>query len=140
MLLEHFAGDKREKVELTLVVLSFFRLPLHPAVELFLVVKEEEFVFENLRAANFSLLFFSISLGNITQVLSVLIDLHISLLLFLCEVHAHLFQMVLKKLLVGLLSSEIDSLAETNQIDRLLVGGGQTLGTVHISSSIESSL
>lgn len=140
MLLEHFAGYKREKVELTLVVLSFFRLLLHPAVELFLVVKEEEFVFENLRAANFSLLFFSISLGNITQVLSVLLDLNISLLLFLCEVHAHLFQMILKKLLVGLLVSEIDSLAETHQIDRLLVGRGHTLGTVHISSSIESSL
>jgi len=75
MLLEHFTRDEWEKVELALVVLTFFSLLLQPVVELFLVVKEEEFVLKNLRAANFSLLFFSISLGNITQVLSILLDL-----------------------------------------------------------------
>ena len=87
---------------------------LELVVQLLLVIKEEELVLEDLRAAQLGLLFVVIAICNTLQEFLVLVELHLSLSFLVHKVLTHLFQMVLQELIVSHLASKVNFLAEAD--------------------------
>ena len=83
-------------------------------VQLLLVIKEEELVLKNLRAAQLGLLLVVIAVSNTLQEFLVLVELHLSLSFLVHEVLTHLFQMVLQELIVSHLASKVNFFAEAD--------------------------
>ena len=100
MLIEQLTGNEREKVKLVFLLHFLLLCFLKLVVELFLIVKEQEFVLQDLRTANFCLSLQWISVFHLVQEALVLFDLHAPLLLLLNDMLAHLFQVILEQLLV----------------------------------------
>jgi len=96
MLIQQLARDEWEEVKPFFLGVLALLLSSKLVVEHFLVVKEQELVFENLRAAKFGFVLELVTILDFVHEVFVLIQLHTSLLLLLDYVLTHLFQMVLK--------------------------------------------
>lgn len=117
MLLKELARDEGEVVKLAGHLFLLLSLANQLVLQLFLVVEEHEFVLEDLRATNFVLLVHILTVSNLVKELLVLMNLQVALLLLLSQVLAHLAQVVGKHLFVCHFVTEVDFLAEANQIN-----------------------
>jgi len=113
VLLEELAGDEGEVVCFAFVLLVALLIFLQLVVQLFLIVEEQEFVFEDLRAAQARLFVLNVSVGGLAQGMLLRVDAHIAMLLLLYEVLAHLAEVVGEELLVGQTIIEVDAFSET---------------------------
>ena len=127
MLLQHFAGDEWEVVELALLMVLFILVFLNLVLELLLVVEEEEFVLENLAAAHLHVLLLRIAVSDLGQVLPVLLNLRLALLTLLLQVLAHLAEMILQQVLIVEHASDGYTLAEANHVGRAVLRRGNSV-------------
>ena len=127
MLLQHFAGDEWEVVELVLLIVLFILVFLELVLELLLVIEEEEFVLENLAAAHLHVLLLSIAVSDAGQVLPVLLNLRLALLTLLLQVLAHLAEMILEQVLIVEHAADGHALAEANHVGRAVFRRGNSV-------------
>ena len=96
MLIKHLTRDEWEVVKLIFLIFTpLFLLP-ELVIELLLIVEEQELVFKNFRATDLSFFLLHVSVLDLAQEVSVLINLYAPLLLLLDDMLTHLFQMVVE--------------------------------------------
>ena len=140
MLLKELTRDEREVVKPAILMLLLLLVLPDFVIQLFLIVKEHEFVLEHFRAAHLCFFVDFIVIRHLVQILFVLLDLHVPDVLLFGQVLAHLAQMVGKDLLVGHLIPEVDFLSETDQVGGSLVWASETFRALRVSGSVKACL
>lgn len=115
MLIKHLTTHEREVVQFVSMVFLSLSISSILVINLLLIVKKKEFVFEHLICSFFSFCFVLVTLFHSPDIVIVLLKLQVSFLFFFDQVLAHLSQMIFQQLLVGH-STDGNSLTKSNEL------------------------